>query len=235
MSSLLRYKRSGGFNQLLSLIETFGQQKREKFLEMIEAESPVWAEALRNKMLSLERIFSWPDHVSFEIFKQLPPKSMAFALLGLKEEYKVKITSLLSQSEQRRLNDVLSESKPKPDEIASTLVKLVEVARRMLNDRELHPEKFDDGLIIPEDYEAKLEAQQASGSPPSRTEATSRPGTSTTASTAGVADSVAAGTPVTLDTAQLQRTLSAMLKENKALKEEVRTLRDKLEQIKRIA
>jgi hypothetical protein len=39
----------------------------------------------------------------------------------------------------------------------------------------------------------------------------------------------------TLEVAQLQRTLAAMLKENKALKEEVRILREKLEQIRKIA
>jgi flagellar motor switch protein FliG len=62
MSSISRYKKAGGFIQLVSLIETFGAPKREKFIEMIDAESPVWAKALRDKMLSIERIFSWSAH-----------------------------------------------------------------------------------------------------------------------------------------------------------------------------
>ncbi|NJL23779.1 MAG: hypothetical protein HC902_00410 [Calothrix sp. SM1_5_4] len=161
MSSLQRYKKSGGFFQLLSLIETFGPQKKEKFLEMIETESPVWAQALREKMLTVERIFSWPDQVILEVFKQMQPKSMAFALEGLKDEQKERVTVFLSHAEKRRLSDVLTESKPKPEEISATLVKLVEIARRMLQERELHAEKFDDKLLIPEDYENRLEERTA--------------------------------------------------------------------------
>ncbi|MBX3021974.1 MAG: hypothetical protein KF799_09885 [Bdellovibrionales bacterium] len=229
MSSLSRYKKSGGFYQLLSLIETFGPQKKEKFMEMIEAESAAWAQALRDKMLTLERIFTWPDEVIIEIFKEMQPKSLAFALEGLKEEQKARITKFLSHAEQRRLTDVLTESKPKPEEISSTLVKVVETARRMIHERQLHVEKFDQKLLIPEDLEARLE-EQGSGS-------------SSGHSSAAVNDAVAAvaaatadpGKAPTLEVAQLQRTLALMLKENKALKEEVRGLRDKLDQIKKFA
>jgi regulator of replication initiation timing len=48
----------------------------------------------------------------------------------------------------------------------------------------------------------------------------------------------ASGTPVaasTLEVAQLQRTLAMVMKENKALKEDVRHLREKLDQIKKFA
>ncbi len=139
MSSLLRYKKSGGFFQLLSLIETFGPQKKEKFLEMIEGESSAWAAALREKMITLERIFSWPDQVIVEVYKRLPVKSQAYAQLGLKDDQKQKVMQFYSQSEQRRLADVMAESQPKPEEIQATLFKMVEVARRMIQERELTP------------------------------------------------------------------------------------------------
>lgn len=227
MSSLSRYKKSGGFFQLLSLIETFGPQKREKFLEMIEAESPVWAKALREKMLTLERLFQWPEDTVVTVFKHLPPKSLAYALQGLKEEQRQVVQKYLSVAEQRRLADVLSESQPKAEEIAATLVKVVEIARKMLHEREINPEKFDAKLLIPEDFEARLEDGGGFTEPGGS-------GVSAAAASASV-NAVLAQEPSTLETAQLQRTLSLAVKENKALKEEVRLLRDKLEQIRRIA
>ena len=68
MSMLSRYKRAGGFVQLLSLIETSGPSKREKFLEIIRGESSSWGEAIERHSLSIDRIFSWPDEVITEIF-----------------------------------------------------------------------------------------------------------------------------------------------------------------------
>lgn len=233
MSSLQRYKRSGGFYQLLSLIETFGPQKKEKFIEMIEAESPAWAQALRDKMLTLERIFTWPDETVNEVFKEMQPKSLAFALEGLKEEQKARITKFLSHAEQRRLSDVLTESKPKPDEIASSLVKVVELARKMLQEKSLHAEKFDAKLIIPEDFEQRLE-EQGIGALSAHLSSVPQNAGEVMAAAQSAASADPSKAP-TLEVAQLQRTLALMLKENKALKEEVRVLREKLDQIKKIA
>jgi hypothetical protein len=229
MSSLQRYRKSGGFIQLLSLIESFGPQKKQKFLEMIEAESQAWADALREKMLSVDRIFTWPDQVVVEVFKALPTKNMVYALQGLREEQRGRVTQFFSASEKRRLDDVLTESQPKPEEISVTLVKLVEVTRRMINDKMIYPEKFDVGLLIPEDFEGKLDL--GSYRPAPRAD---RP-TSTTAEvraepTAGVAD---AG--LNSEVMQLQKSLAMLLKENKNLKDEMRVLKDKLEQIRKIA
>jgi hypothetical protein len=237
MSSLSRYKRSGGFFQLLSLIETFGPQKREKFIEMIEQESPVWAKALREKILTIDRVFTWPDQVITEVFKRLPPKSQAYALTGLKDEYRAKVEQFLSTSEKRRLDDVLSESQPKPDEVASTMVKLLEVSRQMLKDREIHAEKFDDGLLIAEDFESKLEAEAGGFTPPPP--AASEPEAPVPIHQREVQmppPSAAVGSnDHSAEVYQLQKNLAAVLKENKTLKDEVKLLRGKLEQIKKIA
>ncbi len=237
MSSLLRYKKSGGFYQLLSLIETFGPQKKEKFLEMIEAESAAWAQALRDKMITLERIFSWPDQVVVEVFKHLPIKSQAYALQGLKEEQKAKIIQFYSSSEQRRLNDVITESQPKPEEIQATLSKLIEVSRKMIQDRELSPDKFDAALVIPEDYESKLDSQAGTKFGGSRTSpeqvklVTPHALANARAEMGGPAPDGNASAEVY----QLQRTLATVLKENKALKDEVKTLQIRLENIKKMA
>ena len=235
MSSLARYKKSGGFFQLLSLIETFGPQKKEKFLEMIDQESHVWAKALRDKMLTLERIFQWPDQTVIEVFRRLPVKGQAFAMQGLKDEYKAKIMPLISTSEQRRMNDVLTESAPKPEEIQATLVKVVEVARRLLVDRELNAEKFDEGLIIPEAFESKLEEMGAAALANEATEEAEAPMLVFDRPNNHVKPNDKDHAHHGPEVAQLQKALSQFARENKTLKEEVKILRDKLEAIRKIA
>ncbi len=239
MSSLLRYKKAGGFSQLLSLVETFGPQKKEKFLEIIEAESPVWAKAIREKMITFERLFSWPEQVVVEVFRQLQPKTMAFALQGLKEDQRAKILAYFSHAEKRRMDDILLESQPKPDEIAATLVKVVEQTRKMLKNRELHAEKFDEALIIPEDFEVKLEEMAAAeqfkhlaGEGDDVIPANTAQPEATAAQPAAQA---AAQEATSADIIQLQKKVAQILKENKQLKDEVALLRGKLEQIKKIA
>lgn len=242
MSSLQRYRKTGGFLQLLSLIETFGPQKKEKFLEMIEAESPVWARALREKMVTFERIFSWPEQVVVEIFKNLQPKNLAFALHGLKEEQRTKIMAFFSHAEKRRIDDLIAESAPKPEEIASVMVKVVEQTRNMLKNRELHADKFDESLLIPEDYEVKLEEMatheqfkamssggQIEESAPS---AAAKPAAGKAApAPASPAGTVSQPAP---DVMLLQRKVAQLLKENKALREELAQAKEKLDQIRKI-
>lgn len=254
MSSLNRYKKSGGFVQLLSLIETFGPQKRDKFIEMIEAESHIWAQAIREKALTVDRIFSWPDQVAIEVLKHLPIKNMAIALEGLKEDQKARMMVFFTPSDVRRMQDALI-AQPKPEEMAANMVKVVELARKMLIDGEIRAEKFDESLLIPEDYESKLEgrgdqayaakvahdvqqaANFAAGGGAGVTAGSSGgagPGTG------GMAGAAAAGGLGSVsgsgaEVIQLQRTLAAMMKENKTLKDEVRVMREKLEQIRKIA
>lgn len=240
MSSLQRYKKSGGFIQLLSLIETFGAEKKKKFIEMVEAESSVWADALREKMLSVERILNWPDQVMIEVFKNMQPKNLVFALEGISPEQKNRILAFFSTAEKRRMTDILTESAPKPEEVAATLVKVVEQARKMLQERMLHADKFDASLVIPEDFESKLESQQqASGGVTAAamaqymSSAAGKPAAPVASESSGAAP---AGEPVApgADVIQLQKTLGAIAKENKWLKDEVRALREKLDQIKKL-
>src|SRR5665213_991272 len=221
MSSLQRYKKSGGFVQLLSLIETFGPQKKEKFLEMIEAEDKIWAKALRDKMLTLERIFQWPDKTVIEIFKSLPHKNQALALQGLKEDQRARIIAFFSAAERRRLDEIVDESKPKLEDIASNMIKVIEMTRKMLAAGDLRPEKFDAGLLIPEDFEAKLDNQGAQYHADAAVEEAVAHGAGYSASQN---DHLPHAPPATLEMAQIQRALAAVAKENKALKEEVRVL-----------
>lgn len=223
--------------QLLSLIETFAPQKKDKFLEMIEAESVAWADALKAHMLTIDRIFSWPDQNLIEVFKHLPIKTLAYALEGITPEQKARVLTYFSAAEKRRLDDAVIESSPKAVEIATVLVKVVEQARKMLQERVLHPDKFDASLIIPEDIESQLESQEVAFKTPGAAPVankTPQPKQPAAGESEGPA-AAPASQQASGDIVQLQRTVGLMAKENKALKEEVRALREKLDQIKKLS
>ena len=230
MSSLQRYKKSGGFVQLLVLLESFGPQKKEKFLEVIEAESSVWARALRDKMLTLERMLKWPDEVLAEVLKRLPAKTAAFVISGLPEDQRPRFTHFYSAADQRRMDEIVVDAKAKPEEVSSTMFKLVEEARRMLIERQLVADKIDQALVIPENYESQLESQSSLA-----TAAAGLPDESVVLSEIKAEGAQSQAAAPHGEVVQLQKALSHAIKENRTLKEENRLLRDKLEQIRKIA
>ena len=83
MAMLDRYKKKGGFVQLLQLIETSPKAKQEQFLSLIASESPAWEEALRKKTITAEKILSWAPEVLAEVVTRLPPLTVSVILHGM--------------------------------------------------------------------------------------------------------------------------------------------------------
>lgn len=239
MSMLARYKKPGGFLQLLSLIESFGAQKREKFMEMINAEDPVWAQALQTKMLSIDRLFKWPEQTITEIFRVLPTKNLACVMKGISKENADKILKYLSHAEKRKLEDEMGALDPKPDDVFASFVRVIEVTRKMIKERDIHLEKIDPDMMVPENFEEQLAGKAASSggsvahaAPSAAAEVVfdNQQIALKKKAEAGELDAKASAEILTL-----HRTIQAVSKENAALKEELKRLTDKLEQIRRIA
>ncbi len=106
MAMLTRYQKSGGFIQILQLIETCGKQKQENFLQMIEKEDPRWATAIKDKMLTIEKIFSWENAVLNEVAGRLQELTLATAMHGLKPEENARLLSTYTHSQRRNIESV---------------------------------------------------------------------------------------------------------------------------------
>lgn len=223
MSMLARYKRPGGFLQLLSLIESFGPQKREKFMEMIQAEDPVWAQAIHSKLLTIERILDWPEQVLSDIFKMLPTKNLACMIKGISPENVTKIVKFLSHAEKRKLDDELGTMEAKPEEIFTSFVRTIDLTRRMIKEGQIRLDKFDPDLAIMDGYEDYLSHQTADAAPALSFEMKKK-------MDVGELDS-----KVAMEMMAMQNSLNSVVKENKTLKDELKVLREKLEQIRKIA
>lgn len=217
MSMLNRYKKTGGFVQLVSLIETLGPAKQEKFLAMIQNEDSVWMDAVKQKMLTIEKIFSWSDDTVSEIVRRMPTKSLASALKGLKEDQVKKAYSLMSNAEKRKIDDEMSGLSDKPEEAQTNVLKLIETTRKMILDTDLRIDSFAPDMVIEEGIEAKLAS------------APTKSGAVKPAPVKEVAP------PITTSVVQLQNMVASLTRENNQLKSEVQLLKQQLEQRKKSA
>lgn len=157
MAMLTRYRKSGGFLQLLQLIETCNEAKQEKLLENVRNENARWAQEIVNKMLSIERILSWDANVLSDISTQLQDLTLAVAFHGFSKEQISKFTELFSHTQKRKIEDLQAEKNPTPGEIATAHMKIIEEVRSMITNGEIYIKNIDPDLMIEDDIEEKLE------------------------------------------------------------------------------
>jgi len=151
-----RYKKSGGFLQLVKLLEGFGKEKKEKFLKLVEAEDPMWAEILDSKLLSIERILGWSDVAVAEITTRMHDKNMAAVLHGISAEKKDHLLSIVGTSDRTRFENALDEIKPSAGEISASMVMMLEQTRELISKKYLKLEDIDPDMIIPDDIEEHI-------------------------------------------------------------------------------
>lgn len=156
MGMLSRYQKSGGFIQLLQLIETCGPAKQEKFLKIIDEEDSRWSNKIRQKMLSMEKILSWNDQVLAEIAIRLNELTLAVAIHGLKPEDWGRFSQTFSHSQKRRIEDLKEEKNPSNGEISASYIQIIEEVREMITHGYLRIDKVDPELAIEDDIEEKI-------------------------------------------------------------------------------
>jgi FliG C-terminal domain len=227
MGMLDRYRKSGGFVQLLNLIETSPPAKQEKFLGLIAEESPIWSVEVRKKMLTLDRVLSWNVEYLMEFVPNIPDKIIAAAIIEAKPEDRDKVLKAVSSSLRKRIEEHLAGPPPTPAEIATCQMKVIQEARNASTSGSLKLEKIDPDLSIPEDVEDKLK-ERFSLSPRGGSSPASAASVSSAPATAGKGSS-------STDDLELRRRLGQLENENQVLQRENLVLKEKLNQIKKIA
>lgn len=230
MSMIDRYKKSGGFLQLLQVLETCGPQKKEKFLKLIQDESPAWAEALEKKMLSMERIFKWDANTIAEIMVRLPEVTLAVALKGFTKEQVEMIFKTFSASQKRRIEDLSAEKNPNAGEIAAAFMKIMEEVRAMVKNGYLRFDKFDPDLIVSDGIEEKL-----GGAAPAAAKVDDEFSSVMLETAQQAVAQAQAGNGDREAVDKLSSKILVLSEENKRLHKELKVLKEKLEQIRKIA
>ncbi len=173
MGMLDRYKKRGGFVQLVQLIETTGGPKRDNFLRIIAEESPSWEAAIKQKIISIDRMVNWPAPYLMEVFPTIPPMALACGIFPLPEDKRKILLAGLSHGERRKVDEILAEHKPSSGEIASSQMKIIGEVRKLASSGRLKFDKFDPDLCIAEDIEEELKGEAYGGG--SRSSAPSEP------------------------------------------------------------
>lgn len=231
MSMIARYKKKGGFLQLLNLIETCGPQKQDKFLKMIEEEDARWADAVRLKLLTMKRITSWDDNSVAELVVGLMDLTLATAIAGLDQSARDKIYKMMDHSRKRRIEDLIEEKKPNAAEISTAFMQIITETRKMITEGVLLIDKVDPDLIVSSEFEDSIlngipivkvsEEMGSKVTPPVDISAASSSGVATSSQKSEVE--------------QLKKIVSQLTVENQKLKERVVVAENKLSQIKKIA
>jgi hypothetical protein len=252
MSLLDRYKKAGGFVQLLTLLETCGQAKREKFLQMILEENALWHDALKQRLLSLEKVLTWPQEYITEISSRALPITLAAISKATTEEQSQKLLAGLPHSSFSKIREVLENKTFSPAETTSSIEKFLGETRGCIQQGIVKLEKFAPELVTPDDIEDQL-SKRLTGMPSlpppeifnekatlsSRTSGTSSGsmGTVTLVNTNHSSSHASnLGTPTNSDElANLRRQNIQLQQEVQHLRQENHVLKDKLEKIRRIA
>lgn len=244
MAMLDRYRKPGGFYQLLALLETCGPQKQEKFLEIVRSEDVRWAEAIKKKMLDINRIYAWNDETLAEIIGTLQDLTLATALHAAPAKIKDRINKLLSHSRKRKIDDLIGTSKPSPGEVATMHMKIIETVRKMAHDGFIRFEKIDPDLHIDDNFEESLMKGAPLSSPTATTTASASSsmfkieydGNNETSATAEPAPAPPATNEAAVaELSQLRKKMNELSKENAVLRHELSVVKNKLDQIKKIA
>lgn len=134
MGLLARYRKNGGFEQLVYLIETADLEKRKKLIQVIRNEDPGWAALVQSKILTMDKILTWDPLIIAEIITPIPLAILAVALHGLPPGSLEKFTHTMPHMKARELERIHSEAKPNPSEIWAACMRI------LLKTRELHKE-----------------------------------------------------------------------------------------------
>lgn len=200
MSGMIsRYQKKGGFVSLLKILESCGPKKQQQLLTAIEQEDSRWAQAIRAKLLTVDRVLKWHDEAIAEIIDKMNELTLATALYGPLKDHFERVIVFLPKLNKARIYTLRDDKSPTPEEIATATLKILEFAREAISSGKIKLEKIDPLLNIEDDIEVRIENNSLQ--------------------TAAPASTVAAQAPITD---------IALVEENNKLRDENRRLREKV-------
>lgn len=151
MAILTRYRRSGGFRQLILLVETSPQDRKEKLLRAIETEDSHWAELLKEKMITPDIVFNWNDDHLAKIFAHLQPHHCAVLMAQFSIEKQKKLFRYFHPSLYSQVKgDIDSEFDYDEAHHRVALNHLLEVVRYLDEEKKIDLREIDPNLDLSE-------------------------------------------------------------------------------------
>lgn len=139
MSILARYRKPGGFKQLLQLIETSQPMKQEKLLEVVEKEDPAWAQLIREKKIDPEMVLAWKSDHLVVIFEHMMTRHCACIFKVLGEDTLKEYRDLFRGEKYRDIKNIFDDaSQPSDSEIVAAHNHLLETVRYLDDEKKIN-------------------------------------------------------------------------------------------------
>lgn len=147
MGLLNRYRRKGGFEQLLKLIETSTPEKRKQLLGLIEQEDQGWAKLLEMKSLSVEKIFSWNPAVLKDVVHSLNPRVLGISLKNQPPEILQNVESVVTKIKWDEICDYRKDNFS-AGEIHAAQSQIIQTTRELNEQGYIRFEDVDPALVL---------------------------------------------------------------------------------------
>jgi hypothetical protein len=150
---LQRFRKPGGFFQLLALIETCDPAKQKNLIHLIGTEDPGWAYLVKLKMITIERVLSWPLETLMEITTHLPDRILAAAWniaiplphgTFLQEKWIQSLPTLKA----REIKAIIDSTAFSPAELQAATIRIVQTVRELEERDVIRFSQFDPSLEI---------------------------------------------------------------------------------------
>lgn len=145
---LHRFRKKGGFLQLLTLIETCEPTKRKNLFHLVATEDPGWAHLVKTKSLSFERILDWPVEILMEITPHLQDRILAAAYAAAPTDKQEKWLSSVPKLKARDIESSISSVSVNEDEKIASTIKIIQIVRELESKGQIKFAQFDPSLVI---------------------------------------------------------------------------------------
>lgn len=151
MSMLSQFRKPGGFQQLLLLMETSEPAKQKALLQLVAKEDPGWAHLLKVKALTFDRVLQWPEDVLMSLTSHLPDSVLAAAhqmafQISSSQAFHEKWLNALPSVKSREIQTLSKTQVFTPAEKSAAAIQIVQKIRELEQKGTLIPHNFDPSL-----------------------------------------------------------------------------------------
>lgn len=148
MSMLNRFRKKGGFHQLLLLLESCDPTKQKNLLSLVAQEDPGWAYLFKVKTITFEKLIGFDDQLWLDLIPHLNHKVIGDFISHLEAKQKSRILILLDYSSQRIVSQMLLEKTPTISQQGTAFIKIVQTVRDLEDKKIINFVHYDPSLVI---------------------------------------------------------------------------------------
>jgi flagellar motor switch protein FliG len=150
---LARYKKPGGFKQLLYLVETSTTLKQDQLIKVISSEDVHWAEKIKFMRLTLEKLCTWDAETLEKVVLTVHVRTWLIAIHSLnsdlREDFYKKAVVYMRGAQLKEIEELRKDMKvPLSGEIEAAQIQLLKKVRELQEQEKIQPEKFNPELSM---------------------------------------------------------------------------------------